>query len=128
MIRKQSLLLIKNTISFSYQNLLICFKLYPPRSIFVKFEFHLKIYLVLIFFLYHLCNDILQKIDKDILLLLSSQMLIGKTLILSPSFPPTHTVRATFTAHGVPSKLILFNQIFILLVLNHIIFYIYLTY
>ena len=28
---------------------------------------------------------------------------IGKTLILSPSFPPLHTVRATFTAHGVPS-------------------------
>ena len=30
-------------------------------------------------------------------------ILIGKTLILSPSFPPAHTVHATFTAHGVPS-------------------------
>ena len=28
---------------------------------------------------------------------------IGKTLRLSLSFPLLHTVRATFTAHGVPS-------------------------
>ncbi len=31
---------------------------------------------------------------------------IGKNLMLSPTFPPIHTVRATFTAHGVPSKFI----------------------
>jgi hypothetical protein len=30
---------------------------------------------------------------------------IGKRLILSPAFPPPHTVHATFTAHGVPSTL-----------------------
>ena len=30
-------------------------------------------------------------------------MSIGKPLKLSPAFPPTHTVRATFTAYGVPS-------------------------
>jgi len=30
---------------------------------------------------------------------------IGKSLILSLTFPPLHTVRATFTAHGVPSLL-----------------------
>ena len=29
---------------------------------------------------------------------------IGKTLILSPSFPPLHTVHAPFNAHGVPSS------------------------
>ena len=28
---------------------------------------------------------------------------IGNPLKLSPDFPPIHTVRATFTAHGVPS-------------------------
>lgn len=31
---------------------------------------------------------------------------IGKNLILSPTFPPLHTVHATFIAHGVPSKFI----------------------
>lgn len=30
---------------------------------------------------------------------------IGKRLMLSPAFPPVHTVHATFTAHGVPSSL-----------------------
>ena len=30
-------------------------------------------------------------------------MSIGDALILSPHFPPTHTVRATFIAYGVPS-------------------------
>ena len=29
---------------------------------------------------------------------------IGNPLKLSPNFPPTHTVRATFTAHGAPSN------------------------
>lgn len=29
--------------------------------------------------------------------------MIGKTLRSSPSFPPSHTVHATFIAHGVPS-------------------------
>ena len=33
-------------------------------------------------------------------------ILIGKELILSPPFPPVHTVHAIFTAHGVPSDLI----------------------
>ena len=32
---------------------------------------------------------------------------IGKILILSLFFPPIHTVRATFTAHGVPSIIII---------------------
>lgn len=32
-------------------------------------------------------------------------MWIGKTLILSPPFPPIHTVRATFIAYGVPSRM-----------------------
>ena len=31
-----------------------------------------------------------------------SMMAIGKPLILSPAFPPPHTVHAAFTAHGVP--------------------------
>ena len=30
-------------------------------------------------------------------------IVIGKALMLSPPFPPLHTVHATFTAHGVPS-------------------------
>ena len=30
-------------------------------------------------------------------------MVIGKPLIQSQAFPPPHAVRATFTAHGVPS-------------------------
>jgi hypothetical protein len=30
---------------------------------------------------------------------------IGKYLMLSPTFPPLHTVHANFSAHGVPSKL-----------------------
>lgn len=34
------------------------------------------------------------------------QVAQGKCLILSLTFPPLHTVRATFTAHGVPSKFI----------------------
>ena len=38
---------------------------------------------------------------------------IGKHLKLSPAFPPLHTVRATFTAHGVPSNL------FAILLLHH---------
>ncbi len=33
-------------------------------------------------------------------------IVIGKPLILSLAFPPLHTVRATFTAHGVPSIII----------------------
>lgn len=33
----------------------------------------------------------------------SLSILIGKTLVLSPSFPPDHTEHATFTALGVPS-------------------------
>ena len=32
-----------------------------------------------------------------------SQTVIGNPLMLSPGFPPPHTVRATFMAHGVPS-------------------------
>ncbi len=32
-------------------------------------------------------------------------MTIGNRLKLSPGFPPTHTVHATFTAHGVLSVL-----------------------
>ena len=32
---------------------------------------------------------------------------IGKAFRLSPPFPPSHTVRATFTAHGVLSTKIL---------------------
>ena len=35
-----------------------------------------------------------------------AEISIGKNLMLSPTFPPIHTVRATFTAHGVPSKFI----------------------
>lgn len=31
-------------------------------------------------------------------------MMIGNPLMLSPGFPPPHTVRAAFTAHGVPSN------------------------
>ena len=34
---------------------------------------------------------------------LGHKIAIGKSLTLSPSFPPLHTVRATFTAHGVPT-------------------------
>lgn len=34
---------------------------------------------------------------------------IGKALKLSPSFPRPHTVHATFTAHGVPTKFTLYN-------------------
>lgn len=30
-------------------------------------------------------------------------MAIGKTLILSPSFPPPHTVREPFSSYGAPS-------------------------
>ena len=30
-------------------------------------------------------------------------IVIGKRLMLSPAFPPLHTVRATFTAYGVPT-------------------------
>lgn len=33
-----------------------------------------------------------------------TDMTIGKPLMLSLAFPPSHTVRATFTAHGVPSS------------------------
>ena len=33
------------------------------------------------------------------------QVPIGKCLMLSPTFPPASTVRATFTAHGAPSLL-----------------------
>lgn len=33
----------------------------------------------------------------------TSHIVIGKRLILSPTFPPLHTVRATFTAYGVPT-------------------------
>ena len=32
---------------------------------------------------------------------------VGNPLMLSPDFPPLHTVHATFTAHGVPSLVIL---------------------
>jgi len=35
---------------------------------------------------------------------------IGKLLKLSPAFPPLHTVRATFTAYGVPTNPIQFNH------------------
>ena len=31
-------------------------------------------------------------------------IVIGNPLMLSPDFPPLHTVHATFTAHGVPSQ------------------------
>lgn len=31
-------------------------------------------------------------------------MTIGKILILSPSFSPSHTVRDSFPSHGVPSE------------------------
>ncbi|MFK4468456.1 hypothetical protein ABH960_004053, partial [Bacillus sp. RC252] len=37
------------------------------------------------------------------LLVYKSFVAIGKTLKLSPSFPPLNTVRATFTAYSVPS-------------------------
>ena len=35
------------------------------------------------------------------------QIAIGKHLIWSPAFPRLHTVRAAFTAHGVPSNLVI---------------------
>ena len=35
------------------------------------------------------------------------KIVIGNPLMLSPDFPPLHTVHATFTAHGVPSLVIL---------------------
>ena len=35
---------------------------------------------------------------------------IGKPLKLSPAFPPLHTVRAAFTAYGVPSLAISFKS------------------
>ena len=38
--------------------------------------------------------------------------MIGKFLISSPTFPPLHTVRATFAAHRVPS----FDKFFFLLI------------
>ena len=31
-------------------------------------------------------------------------IVIGNPLMLSPDFPPLHTVHATFTAHGAPSN------------------------
>ena len=34
-------------------------------------------------------------------------IVIGNPLMSSPGFPPLHTVHATFTAHGVPSLVIL---------------------
>ena len=34
-------------------------------------------------------------------------IVIGNPLMLSPDFPPLHTVHAAFTAHGVPSLVIL---------------------
>ena len=39
--------------------------------------------------------------------LLPPQIVIGNPLMLSPDFPPLHTVHATFTAHGVPSNLVI---------------------
>jgi len=36
---------------------------------------------------------------------------IGKPLILSPAFPPIHTVHATFIAHGVPSATLFLSNI-----------------
>lgn len=38
-------------------------------------------------------------------------IVIGKPLILSLAFPPLHTVRATFTAHGVPAITSYSNEI-----------------
>lgn len=35
---------------------------------------------------------------------IARKMTVGKLLKLSPAFPPSHTVRAAFTAHGVPSS------------------------
>ena len=35
---------------------------------------------------------------------------IGKPLKLSPAFPPLHTVRAAFTAYGVPLLAITFKS------------------
>jgi len=32
--------------------------------------------------------------------------MIGKTLILSPPFPPSHTVHESFPSHGVQSQLV----------------------
>ena len=40
------------------------------------------------------------------LVLYCKDIAIGKNLILSPTFPPLHTVRETFTSYGAPSKLI----------------------
>ena len=37
--------------------------------------------------------------------LIAERFTQGSPLISSPGFPPPHTVRATFTAHGVPSNI-----------------------
>ena len=42
--------------------------------------------------------------------LLNGPIAIGKPLILSPAFPLLHTVRAAFTAYGVPLLAITFKS------------------
>ncbi|MEG0900427.1 MAG: hypothetical protein RSF40_12070 [Oscillospiraceae bacterium] len=37
-------------------------------------------------------------------------MTIGKILMLSPSFPPSHTVHDSFPSHGVPSGNVCWND------------------
>ena len=38
-------------------------------------------------------------------------MSIGNLLMSSSGFPPTHTVHAAFTAHGVPSRIVVFGKL-----------------
>ena len=45
--------------------------------------------------------------SKEVAGELPPTIVIGNPLMLSPDFPPLHTVHATFTAHGVPSLVIL---------------------
>ena len=44
------------------------------------------------------------KADKAFMYMPFPLIPIGKTLILSPSFPRVHTVHATFIAHSVPTN------------------------
>ena len=50
-------------------------------------------------------------VDLACALKIEEYVAIGKTLKLSPSFPPLNTVRATFTAHGVPSYPFILKQL-----------------
>jgi hypothetical protein len=57
-------------------------------------------------------SDVILDIYNPRLSCTSVLMSIGNPLSSSPDFPPTHTVHATFTAHGVPSSYIVVNPIF----------------